>query len=86
MQVQTIKFITFESGNYMVESDSFFGKLSSIADSINEDTDIILYNGPIDWNGYLKITKACRKATPARNVLLGVVGLPLKQPLIFQQH
>lgn len=54
----------------MAESDSFFEKLSSIADSINEDADLILYNGPIDWDGYLKITKACRKTTPARNVLL----------------
>ena len=54
----------------MAESDSFLEKLFSVTDGIKEDTDVILYNGPIDRNGYVKITKACRKAAPSKNVLL----------------
>ncbi|MDY4380941.1 SDH family Clp fold serine proteinase [Pectobacterium brasiliense] len=53
----------------MAESDSFLEKLFNVTDGI-EGTDIILYNGPIDRNGYVKITKACRKTLPPRNVLL----------------
>ncbi|HDI1195395.1 TPA: SppA protein [Salmonella enterica] len=70
-QIKKIKFSQrSKCGSYMAESDSFFEKLFSVTDGINEDTDIILYNGPIDRDGYLKITKACRKTIPAKNVLL----------------
>lgn len=54
----------------MAESDSFLDRFFNVTDGVPENTDIILYNGPIDRNGYVKISKACRKAMPAKNVLL----------------
>ncbi|HDL7319989.1 TPA: SppA protein [Yersinia enterocolitica] len=54
----------------MAESDSLLDKLFTLIDGFDDGTDVILYNGPIDRNGYLKITKASRKASPARNATL----------------
>ncbi|EMF6669810.1 SppA protein [Serratia marcescens] len=54
----------------MAESDSLLDKLFTLIDDSEADTDVILYNGPIDRNGYLKITKACRKTIPAKSVTL----------------
>lgn len=54
----------------MAESDSLLDKLFTLVEDGEAHTDIILYNGPIDRNGYIKITKACRKSNPAKNATL----------------
>lgn len=54
----------------MAESDSLLDKLFALIEDVEENTDVILYNGPIDRNGYLKITRVCRKSNPAKNAIL----------------
>lgn len=54
----------------MSDNQSMFDVFQNLSLPYKDTHDLLYYNGPINWNGYEKITSSCRQSNPEKDAIL----------------
>ncbi|ARA23675.1 TPA: hypothetical protein ACKRXW_001831 [Proteus mirabilis] len=54
----------------MSDNQSMFDVFQNLSLPYKDTHDLLYYNGPINWNGYEKITSLCRQSNPEKDAIL----------------